>query len=123
MFMIMLKRGILLCALCLAATTALHGTEIIEAEKLDQAQLKKAIEAASDDSVIEIQGVSKTKAQWRSDFLANPKLPDAVKLKEMANELQAKFDAAAKALQDKQDRDIAEQNSKTAKEFNALTSR
>jgi hypothetical protein len=120
----MLKRKMLVCAICLAAATAAaHGAETINAEKLDKAQLLKAIQAASDDTVIEIEGVSKTKAQWRSDFQAQHKPPDAAKLKEMATQLQAKLEAAAKALQDKQDRDIAEANAKITKEFEALTSR
>lgn len=121
--MIMLKRGMLLCAMCLVVTTALHGAEIIDAEKLDKAQFQEAIQAASDDTVIKIVGVSKTKAQWRGDFQAQHKPPDATKLKEMETQLQANFEVAAKALQDKQDHDIAEQNVKITKEFDALTSR
>jgi len=41
----------------------------------------------------------------------------------MAAQRQARFEAAAKALQDKQDRDIAEYNAKITKEFEAITSR
>jgi hypothetical protein len=121
--MIMLGRGILLVVMCLTVTTALRGAEIIEADKLDKAQLLQAIQAASDDTVMEFQGVRKTKAQWRSDFQAQHKPPDAAQLRQMADQLQAKFDAAAKALQEKQDRDIAEQNAKITKEFNSLTAR
>jgi hypothetical protein len=120
----MLKRKMLMYAMCLAAlTAAAHGNEIIEAEKLDRPQLLEAIKAASDDTVIEIQGVSKTKAQWRSDFKAQHKPPDAARLKEAAEQIKARFEAAAKALQDKQDRDIAEHNAKITKEFEAITSR
>jgi hypothetical protein len=120
----MLKRKMLMCTTYLAAVTAAaHGGEIIEAEKFDRPQLLKAIQAASDDTVIEMQGVSKTKAQWQRDFKAQHQPPDAAKLKDTAEQLQAKFKAAGKALQDKQDRDIAEQNAKITKEFDALTSR
>jgi hypothetical protein len=117
-------RKILMCTMCLAAmSAAAHGNEIIEAEKLDRPQLLEAIKAASDDAVIKIQGVSKTKAQWQSDFKAQHQPPDAARLKEMAAQRQARFEAAAKALQDKQDRDIAEHNAKITKEFEAITSR
>jgi len=120
----MLKRKRLMFTMCLAAVTAAaHGGEIIEAEKFDRPQLLKAIQAALDDTVIEMQGVSKTKAQWQHDFEAQHKPPDAAKLKATADQLRAKFEAAAEALQDKQDRDIAEQNAKITKEFDALTSR
>jgi hypothetical protein len=120
----MLKRKMLMYTMCLAAlTAAAHGNEIIEAEKLDRPQLLEAIKAASDNTVIEIQGVSKTKAQWRSDFKAQHKPPDAARLKEAAEQIKARFEAAAKALQDKQDRDIAEHNAKITKEFEAITSR
>src|ERR1700722_6869318 len=113
----MLRRKMLVYAMCLVTVTAAaHGAEIIAAEKFDRPQLLKAIQGASDDTVIEMQGVSKTKAQWRSDFQAQHKPPDAAKLKEMEEQLQAKFEAAGKTLQDKQDRDIAEQNAKITKE-------
>jgi hypothetical protein len=120
----MLKRKMLVYAMCLAGVTAAaHGDEIIEAEKLDRTQLLKAIKAASDDTIIQMQGVSKTKAQWQRDFKAQHNPPDPAKLKEMAGQRRAQFEAAAKALQDQQDRDIAAQNAKITKEFDALTSR
>ena len=56
-------------------------------------------------------------------FKAQHQPPDAARLKEMAAQRQARFEAAAKALQDKQDRDIAEYNAKITKEFEAITSR
>jgi hypothetical protein len=118
----MLKTGIILCAMCLAATTALRAGPLIEVEKLTKAQLEQAVQAASDDTVIEYQGQSKTKAQWRSDFQAKNKPLDAAKLKEFADERKAKFETAAKALQDEQDRAIAEQNAQIEKDFDALGS-
>jgi hypothetical protein len=49
--------------------------------------------AASDDTVIEYKGESKTKAEWRSDFQAQFKPIDAAKLKQMAEEHKAKLEA------------------------------
>jgi hypothetical protein len=121
--MFMSKRMLLLLAMCSIATTTLHAGETIETEKVDAAQLQQKLQGAADDTVIEIQGVSKSKAQWRADFRAEHSFPNDATLKEMADHLQSDFEAAAKVLQEKQDRKIVEQNAKITKEFNALTSR
>jgi hypothetical protein len=118
----MFKTATLLCAICLAATGPLHAAEAIQAEKLTQPQLAAALKGAPDETVIEYKGVSKPLAQWRSEFQATVKLPDPSLLKQLAAERQAKFDAAAKALQDQQDSDVATQNAQIDKEFDELNS-
>jgi hypothetical protein len=119
----MLKTATLLWAICLAASGPFHAAEVIQAEKLTQAQLGEALKGAPDETVIEYKGVSKTLAQWRSEFQATVKSPDPSLLKQLAAERQAKFDAAAKALQDQQDSDVAAQNAQIDKEFEELNSR
>jgi hypothetical protein len=42
----MLKTGIILCAMCLAATTVLRAGPLIEVEKLTKGQLEQAVQAA-----------------------------------------------------------------------------
>jgi hypothetical protein len=118
----MLKTATLLCAICLAAAGPLHAAEAIQTEKFTQQQLNEALKGAPDETVIEYKGVSKTLARWRSEFQATIKLPDPSLLKQLAAERQAKFDAAAKALQDQQDSDVAAQNAQIDKEFDELNS-
>jgi hypothetical protein len=117
----MLKTAIIVCAMSLAATGSLHAADTIEVEKLSKPELLTALQAASDDTVIEFHGQSKTKAQWRSEFQAAQKRA-LDKQKEAAVAAQASFDAARKALQDQQDGAIATQNAETEKEFEALSS-
>jgi hypothetical protein len=118
----MRKVGIILCAVGLLAAGPLRAADVIAVEKLPPKQVAQAIQAASDDTVIEINGQSKTKAQWRSDFQAGVSQLNAVKLQQMSSQAQAKFAADAKALQDQQDAAIAKQNAETEKEFEALSS-
>jgi hypothetical protein len=118
----MLKTAIIVCAMSLAATGSLHAGETIQVEKLSKAELQKALQAAPDDTVIEIQGQSKTKAQWRSEWQAAAKLA-LEKQKAAAATAKAKFDAAAKALEDEQDKAIAEENARVDAEFEQLKSR
>jgi len=118
----MLKIAIIVCAMSLAATGSLHAAETIEVEKLSKADLVKALEAASDDTVIEVHGQSKTKAQWRSEFQAT-QTRALEKQKEAVAAAQANFNAARKALQDQQGAAIAKQNAETEKEYDELTSR
>ena len=66
----MLKTAIIVCAISLAATGSLHAGATIEVEKFSKADLLTALQTASDDTVIEFQGQSKTKAPWRSEFQA-----------------------------------------------------
>jgi hypothetical protein len=117
----MLKTAIIVCAISLAATGSLHAGATIEVEKLSKADLLTALQTASDDTVIEFQGQSKTKAQWRSEFQATQKRA-LEKQKEADAAAKARFDAAVKALQDQQDAAIAMQNAETEKEFEALSS-
>ena len=119
----MLKTRMLLCALCLGATSPLYAAETIQVEKLTKAQLQEALKTAPDDAVIEYQGQSKTKAEWRSEWQAAHKPPDPAKIKAMADERRAKFEAVAKALQDKQDSAIAKENAAVDAEFEALKAR
>jgi hypothetical protein len=117
----MLKTAIIVCATSLAATGSLHAGATIEVEKLSKADLLKALQAASGDTVIEYRGQSKTKAQWRSDFQATQKRA-LEKQKEAAAAAKASFDAARKALQDQQDAAIVKLNAQAEKEFEALSS-
>ena len=117
----MLKTAIIVCAMSLAATASLHAGATIEAEKLSKAELIKALQAAPDDTVIEFQGKSETKAQWRSEGQAAQKAA-LDKQKQATAAAKAKFDDAAKALQDQQDAAIAQRNAATEKEFEALSS-
>ena len=113
----------LLCAMSLAATGTLHAGDVIETEKLPKDQVQQALQAASDDTVIEIRGQSKTKAEWRSEFLAKYNPPDAAKLQGATQaERKAKFEVAAKAFQDQQDQELAKQNAEVMKEFEELNS-
>jgi hypothetical protein len=117
----MLKTAIIVCVMSLAATASLHAAQTIEVEKLSKADLPKALQAASDDTVVKFQGQSKTKAQWRSAWQATQKSA-LDKQNEAAAAAKSRFDAAAKALQDEQDAAIAKQNAETEKEFEALSS-
>jgi len=119
----MWKTTLLLSAINLAAMSVLHASEIIQVEKLTKTQLQAALKTASDDTIIESKGEKKTKAQWRLEAQAKFKPLDISKLKELADERKAKFEAAAKALQDEQDSRTAEQNAQVTKEFDELKSR
>jgi hypothetical protein len=118
----MLKTAIIVCAMGLAASGSLHAAEIIEVEKLSKTDLLTALQRASDDTVIEIHGQSKTKAQWRSEFQATQKHA-LEKQKEATAAAQANFNAARRALQDQQNAAIAKQNAETEKEYDELTAR
>lgn len=117
----MLKTVIVVCAIGLAATASLYAAETIQVEKLSKDELQKALQEAPDDTVIEIRGQSKTKAQWRSEWQAAVKLA-LERHKEAAAAAEAKFDAAAKALEDEQDKAIAEENARVDAEFEQLKS-
>jgi hypothetical protein len=117
----MYKIAIFLCAMSLIATRTVAG-QVIDVEKLSKAQLDEALKSASDDAVFEYQGQDKTLAQWRAYFQEKYKLGVA-KQKALAEGEKAKFEAAAKALQDEQDKSIAEENARITKQFNEFTSR
>jgi hypothetical protein len=118
----MLKTGILLCLIGAAATSPLHAADIIEVEKMSKDQFRQALQAAPDDAAIEYQGQNKTKAEWRGYFQAQFKPVDKAKLKQLAEENKAKFEAAAKALQDEQDKRVTEENAQITKEFEEFNS-
>ena len=119
----MLKPGVLLCAMSLAAATVLQAAPVIKAEKLNKSQFAQALKAASDDTAIEYHGQTKTKAQWRSYLQTTYKSVDAAQLQQLASGRKAKLDEAAKALRDEQDQDLAKQNAEVMKEFEELKSR
>jgi Skp family chaperone for outer membrane proteins len=119
----MLRTAALLCALCLTAAAPLRAADAIQVEKLALPQLREALKGASDDTPVEYNGVTKTLAEWRTEFQAKFKPPDPALLKQLAADQKAKFDAAAKALQDQQDKDVAAQNAQIDKEYDELTSR
>ncbi len=116
----MLNIGILACAICLAASNPLCAAETIQVEKSTNAQLQEALKAAPDDTIIEYQGQQKTKAQLRSELQAQHKPFDTAKAKQAAEQDQAKFQAAAKALQDQQDAAVAAENAAVDAEFEKL---
>jgi hypothetical protein len=118
----MRKTGMLLGALCLGASPVC-ATESIHAGKMTEAQLQEAVKAAPDDAVIEVHGQSKTKAEWRNEWLANNKPPDQAKSKQLADDQKVKFDAAAKALSDQQESAIAKENAAVEAEFETLKAR
>jgi len=118
----MLKFRLFLCAICLAATSPLHASPIIEVGKLTKAQLTSAIKNASDDTIIERDGVKATKAQWRSQLQARHKPLDMAKLKEFQDERRTQFEAAKKALQDEQDGLAAANNAEVKAEVDKLKS-
>jgi hypothetical protein len=119
----MLKIAMLFCAMSLGVTGSLHASEVIHADKMTEAQLQQALKSAPDTTVIEYQGQNKIKAQLRSAWQAAFKSVDPTKVKQLAAERQAEFQAAAKALQDQQDQAVAKQNAEVTKEFQDLTSR
>ena len=118
----MRRTGMLLGALCLGASP-LCAAELIHAGKMTEAQLQEAVKAAPDDAVIEVHGQSKTKAEWRNEWLTNNKPPDPAKAKQTADEHKAKFEAAAKALGDQQESAIAKENAAVEAEFEKLKAR
>jgi hypothetical protein len=118
----MLRTAALLCALCLAAAGPLRAADAIQVEKLTQAQLGETLKGAPDDTPVEYLGITKTLAEWRTEFAAKIKPRDPALLKQLAADRKAKFDAAAKALQDQQDSDVAAQNAQIDKEYEELTS-
>lgn len=119
----MLKTPILFCALCFGAMNPLWAEETIEVEKLTKAQLQEALQAAPDDAVIEYRGEIKTKAKWRTEWQAAYNPPDPAKVKAMADERRAKFEAVAKALEDQQESANAKANAAVDAEFEALKAR
>jgi hypothetical protein len=118
----MLKTGILVCAIAMATAGALQAAEVIEAEKMTKDGFRQRLRAASDDTVIEYKGESKTKAEWRSHFQAQFKPIETAKLKQMAEEHKAKLEADDKALRDEQDKRVAEENAQITKEFEEFNS-
>jgi hypothetical protein len=118
----MLKTGIFFCAMSLAVPTIIYAGGVIEIDKLSKAQRSEVLKTASDNTVIEYKGQTKSLAEWRSYFQPKFKSLDSAGLKEAADERKAKFEAAAKALQDEQDKQVAEENARTEAEFDALRS-
>jgi Skp family chaperone for outer membrane proteins len=106
-----------------AAGGPLAAAETIEVEKVPKAQLQAALKAAADDALIERNGVTKTKAQWRGDWQAAEKPLDPAHAKQHADAIKAKYDADAKKLGDDQDRAIAAENAAAEAEFEKLRAR
>jgi len=119
----MLKIVIFLCAIRLAAPTALYAAEVIKADQLSKAQLSEVLKSSSADTLFEYKGQTKSLAEWRSEFQPRLKSLDPARLKVRADERKARFEAAVKALKDKQDQEIAAENAEVAKEFEELKAR
>jgi uncharacterized protein (DUF1800 family) len=114
---VMLKTNVLGLALLVAMSGPLHAGETIDADKLSQADLRSAIEAAPDDAIISFRGQTKTKAQLRSAWQAAHKPPDVAKNRAGLAALRA---AEAQAADDKRSSEIAAENAKVDAEFEAL---
>jgi hypothetical protein len=110
------------CLVGLALPAESYADDVISAEGMPPAQFGAAVRAAPDSAIIEINGVSKTKAQWIEDFKAHHKLPDPAQLKAAAMQLQAKLEAAQAELERKQEQRITQENIEITKRFEALTS-
>lgn len=117
----MRKIRIALFATGLVAAGPLHAAGVIAVEKLARDKVAQTIQAAPDNAAIEINGQTKTKAQWRTYFQSMFKL-DSTTAKTVDDKAKAKSAAEAKALQDAQDAAIAQQNAQTEKEFEVLSS-
>jgi uncharacterized protein (DUF1800 family) len=117
---VMLKTNVLGLALLLAMSGPLHAGETIDADKLSQADLRSAIEAAPDDAIISFRGQTKTKAQLRSAWQAAHKPPDVAKNRAGLAALRAAEAAEAQAADDKRSSEIAAENAKVDAEFEAL---
>ena len=106
-----------------AAVGPLAAAEPIVVDKIPKAQLQATLKAAADDALIERNGVTKTKAQWRGEWQAAEKPLDPAPSKQHSDAIKAKFDADAKKLQDDQDRAIATENAAAEAEFEKLRAR
>jgi|HubBroStandDraft_5_1064220.scaffolds.fasta_scaffold165204_2 hypothetical protein len=119
----MFRTATLLCVMSLTAIGTVQAADAIAVEKLTRAQLQEALKSASDDTVIENNGQTKTKAQWQNGFQAKYDMFDPAKLKELGADRKATYEAAAKAFKDQQDQDIASRNAEAVKEYEELKAR
>jgi hypothetical protein len=119
----MLKTQALGLALALTMVGPLHADETIAVESLSKPEAWQAIQAAPDDAVIEFQGQSKSKAQWRSDWLATHKPLNVADVRGRIAAMRAKAADEARAADDAEARRIADENAKVDAEFEALKSR
>jgi hypothetical protein len=115
----MLKRLVLSMAALGVASMALAAQTIV-ADKLSQPQLTAAVKNASDDTVIEFQGVKKTKAQWRAEEMARSKPTDPAKVKELERARNAQLEARNIQLDKEQDSRIEAENAAATAKFKEL---
>lgn len=118
----MLKRLALSMAALGVASMALAAQTIV-ADKLSQPQIMAAVKSASDDTVIEFQGVKKTKAQWRAEEMARSKPTDPAKVKELERERNAQLEARNAQLDKEQDSRIEAENTAATAKFKELARR
>jgi hypothetical protein len=118
----MLKRLALSMAALGVASMPLAAQTIV-ADKLSQPQIMAAVKNASDDTVIEFQGVKKTKAQWRAEELARSKPTDPAKVKELERERNAQLEARNIQLDKEQDSRIEAENTAATAKFKELARR
>lgn len=118
----MLKRLALSMASLGVASMALAAQTIV-ADKLSQPQIMAAVKNASDDTVIEFQGVKKTKAQWRTEEMARSKPTDQAKVKELERERNAQLEARNIQLDKEQDSRIQTENAAATAKFKELARR
>jgi hypothetical protein len=118
----MLKRLALSLAALGVASMSLSAQTIV-ADKLSQPQLMAAVKNASDDTVIEFQGVKKTKAQWQAEEKARSKPTDPAKVKELERERNAQLEARNIQLDKEQDSRIEAENTAATAKFKELARR
>lgn len=119
----MLKRLALSMAALSVVSVAVAAQTTIVADKLSQPQIMAAVKNASDDTVIEFQGVKKTKAQWRAEEMARSKPTDTAKVKELERERNAQLEARNIQLDKEQDSRIEAENTAATAKFKELARR
>lgn len=119
----MLKAKLALSMAALGFASMVPAAQTIVADKLSQPQLMAAVKNASDDTVIEFQGVKKTKAQWRAEEMARSKPMDPAKVKELERERNAQLEARNIQLGKEQDSRIEAENARATAKFKELARR
>lgn len=119
----MLKARLALSMAALVVASMPLAAQNIVADKLSQPQLMAAVKNASDDTVIEFQGVKKTKAQWRAEEMARSKPTDPAKVKELERERNAQLEARNIQLDKEQNSRIEAENAQATAKFKELARR
>lgn len=119
----MLKARLALSMAALGIASMPLAAQNIVADKLSQPQLMAAVKNASDNTVIELQGVKKTKAQWRAEEMARSKAMDPAKMKELERERNAQLEARNIQLDKEQNSRLEAENARATAKFKELARR